>query len=135
MSSASQPQLSYEHSQVAAVRKAWIDAVLGEDVSRLAQLMADDIVVVRGNAQVVSGKDEIKKAMLETFKRYDIEGIAVSSEIIIRDNWAIAVDEVQGSRTPVGSIEGTLKTHYKAVFIFNRFDGPWKVARVMELIG
>ncbi|HUN87219.1 MAG TPA: SgcJ/EcaC family oxidoreductase [Terriglobales bacterium] len=135
MSSASKPQLSYDQSQVAAVRKAWIDAVLGEDVSRLAELMTDDVVVIRGNGQVVTGKSEIKQEMLQAFKRYDIEGTVASSEIVVRENWAVAIDEVASSRTPVGSIEGALKTHYKAVFVFSRFDGPWKVARAMELIG
>ena len=133
--SASQPALSYDQSQVAAVRKAWIDAVLSEDVNQLSPLMTDDIVVVRGNGHLVSGKAEIKKEMSEAFKRYDVEGITATSDITVRDNWAIAIDEVESSRTPMGSIEGTLRARYKAVFIFNRFDGPWKVSRVVELIG
>jgi len=127
--------MTYDQSQVAAVRKAWIAAVLAEDIDQLAQLMADDIVVVRSNGQVAAGKAQLKKEMLEAFKRYDIEGTVVSSEIIVRENWAIGIDEVDSSRTPMGSIEGALRTHYKAVFVFNRFDGPWKVARVVELIG
>jgi len=135
MSSASQSHMTYDQSQVAAVRKAWIAAVLAEDIDQLAQLMADDIVVVRSNGQVAAGKAQLKKEMLEAFKRYDIEGTVVSSEIIVRENWAIGIDEVDSSRTPMGSIEGALRTHYKAVFVFNRFDGPWKVARVVELIG
>ena len=135
MSSASQPQLSYDQSQVAAVRKSWINAVLAEDVDQLAQLMTDDIVVVRGNGQVASGKAEIKTELLQAFRRYDIEGITVTSEILIRGDWAIEIDEVAGARTPVGSIEGTLRSRSKAVFAFNRFDGPWRVARIVELIG
>lgn len=135
MSSASPSQLTYDQSQVAAVRKAWINAILAEDIDQLAQLMADDIVVVRSDGRVATGKALITRGLLTAFERYDIEGTVVSSEIIVRDNWAIGIDEVEGSRTPVDSIEGALHTQSKAVFVFNRFDGPWKVSRIIELVG
>jgi len=124
-----------DRSQIAATRKAWIEAVIDEDTDRLSQLVTDDVVAIHGDGRCVCGKEELKRALLEVFGRVDVERTVPSSEVAVYGQWAIEIDEVESTRVMVGD-DTPIETHFRAVFVFQRQpDGCWKVARVMELLG
>ena len=135
MSSLSQPNVSFDRSQIAALRKAWVDAVIEDDIDRLVTMVTDDISAVHGSGQCSRGKDELRKDFLHIIARWDVERTDLSSEVIVHDNWAIEIDDIETTRAPVR--EGTaICTHFKAVFVFRRqSDASWKVARILELQG
>ncbi len=128
------PVSEASHVQVAAVRKAWVEAVVKEDVSRLMTLTTDDVVVVRGNGQSLRGKNELKTAFLQAFERFDVERTELTSEITFQHDWAIEIDEVKSTRAPLESVEAPIYSQFGAVFIFRRqLDDSWKIARIVEL--
>jgi ketosteroid isomerase-like protein len=127
---------SYDRSQIAAIRKSWIDAVIEGDVSRIEAFVTDDIVTVRGNGQCLCGKGELKKCLEHLLGLVDVQRTKASSELIMRDHWAIEIDEVESTRATVGSDDIPIDTQFKAVFMFKRqLDGSWRIARVVELPG
>ncbi len=119
---------------IAAVRKAWVEAVIDENVSRLVTLTTDDVVVVRENGQCLRGKGELQTALLRGFERYEVERTDLSSEVTLQRDWAIEIDEVRSVRAPLDSIEAPITSQFGVVFIFRQqLDGTWKVARIVEL--
>jgi len=124
-----------DHLKVAAVRKAWIEAVIAEDVDKLASLVTDDIVTVHAHGQCSCGKDEFKKDLRHILAMVDIERVAPSSEVIFHDGWAIEIDEVENTRTHITDLM-PITTRFKAVFVFRRQgDNSWKISRILELLG
>jgi len=127
---------SSDRSQIAAIRKSWIDAVIEGDVSRIEGFVTDDVVTVRGNGQCLCGKDELKRCLEHLLGLVDVQRTNASSELLMRDHWAIEIDEVESTRATVGSDDTPIDTQFKAVFIFKRkLDGSWRIARVVELPG
>jgi ketosteroid isomerase-like protein len=126
---------SNDHSKVAAVRKAWIEAVISEDVNKLASLVTDDFVAVHGNGQCSCGKDEFRKDLTHILLKVDVERVSPSSEIIVHDAWAIEIDEVESTRAHIADVTPII-TSFKAVFVFKRQpDNSWKIFRILELLG
>jgi uncharacterized protein (TIGR02246 family) len=123
-----------DKSKIAAVRQALNQAVKDSDASRLVALATNDIVVVLHNGRCMSGKSEFERFFLQAFERWDLEGTVSSSEVLVRDKWAIEIDEVHGTRAPLDGAGAPMHTHFEAVFVFARqSDASWKVARVIEL--
>jgi uncharacterized protein (TIGR02246 family) len=134
VSSSPKSDVDSDASKIAAVRAAWTAAVKCTDVSRLANLGTDDVVAVHGTGRCVCGKEELTADLLRGFAMFDAERTVSSSELIVRDNWAIEIDEI---RSTVTSVSGGLPvySHLRAVVILARqSDSSWKVARVMELL-
>lgn len=46
--------------EIIAVREDWLAAVSNADISRLAWLVADDVIVVHGDGRCIRGKDEFE---------------------------------------------------------------------------
>jgi ketosteroid isomerase-like protein len=128
--------VSSARSQIAAIRKSWIDAVVQGDVSRIEALVTEDIVAVRGNGQCLRGKDELKEYLQHLLRLVDVQRTTASSEFAMRDHWAIEIDEVESTRATIGSDDTPIDTHFKSVFIFRQqSDGSWRIARIIELSG
>ena len=134
MSSSQKSGIESDKSKIAAVRHALNQAVKDSDASRLVALATNDVVVVLHNGRCMSGKSEFESFFLHAFERWDLEGTVLSSEVMVRDKWAIEIDEVQGTRAPLAGAGAPMHTHFEAVFVFARqSDASWKVARVIEL--
>ena len=135
MSSFPKSDVALVRSQIAAVRQAWINAVIEGDVHQLSDLVTDDVVAVHGSGRCACGKEELKREFLEALRFVDVERTVPTSEVVVHDNWAIEIEEVDSTRVLEGG-NMSVDTHFKAVFVFRRqSDGSWKVARVMELVG
>ena len=68
------------------------------------------------------------------FELYDVERNILSSRVVMRDNWAIELDEMESTVSPVR--DGMhIHAHLKTVIVYGRqAEGEWKVARLMELL-
>ena len=123
-----------DKSAIAALRQALNQAVKDSDASRLVALATEDVVAVLHNGQCMSGKSEFETFFLRAFERWDLAGTVASSEVMVRDKWAIEIDEVQGTRARLDGAGAPIHSHFRAVFVFSRQpDASWKVARVIEL--
>ena len=68
------------------------------------------------------------------FSLYDVERRTLASGVIIRDKWAVELDEMDSGMTSVSS-GMEVQTHVKVVIVYARqSNGDWKVARLMELL-
>ena len=134
MGTVPKPEVSIEHSKIAAVRQNWIQAVNDGDVSRLANYMTDDVVAVRRDGRCASGKDVLAAGLLEVFRLYDVERRILRSEVTVRDNWSFEIDEMDSTATPLRH-GNEIHAHVKTVLVYARqADGSWKVARLLELV-
>ena len=135
MSSVAKIHPGSDQLHIAALRQAWIQAVLEGDANRLTTLVTDDIVVVRANGQYAFGKEEFKTGFERFFKTIEVQRTVFSPQLVFRGHWAIEIDEVESTRTSVGKDEKPYESHFNAVFVFRKqADDSWKVARVLELL-
>ena len=123
-----------EQAKIALVRRQWVKAVRDGDAERLGNLITDDVVAVLKDGRCVAGKEAVHAELRHAFSLYDIERKALSTGIVIQDNWAIELDEMDSTMTPVkDGME--IRAHVKTVIVYGRRrDGEWKVARLMELL-
>ena len=134
MSSSPKPDISGDRTKIATVRTAWIEAVKDGDVNRLGALMTGDVVAVHKDGKCACGREEVKADLQHAFGLYDVERSILSSEVVVRDHWAIEVDEMDSTMTPVSAGTG-IRAHVKTVIVYARQeDGSWKIARLLELL-
>lgn len=110
-----------------------MQAVRDGDTDRLANLVIEDVVAVTKDGHCITGKEALKARLQHGFGRYDVERKILSSGVVIRDNWAVELDEMDSTMTPRDGME--IRAHVKMVIVHSRqADGKWKVARLMELL-
>ena len=125
---------SLEQAKIAAVRQEWVQAVRDGNADRLSNLTTDDAVAVLKDGQCVNGKQAVRATLQHIFSLYDVERRALASGLMIRDNWAIELDEMDSAMTSVSS-GMEVRAHVKVVIVYARqSNGDWKVARLMELL-
>lgn len=132
--SASNAGAAFEQAKIAAVRQTWMQAVRDGDANRLTEFVTDDVVAVLKDGRCVCGKESLKAVFQHVFGLYDVERSILSSRVMTRDAWAIELDELDSTMTPVNN-ERDIHAHVKTVVVFGRqSDGEWKIARLMELL-
>jgi uncharacterized protein (TIGR02246 family) len=86
--------------EITALREGWLEAVRSGDSSRLASLVANDVVIVHGDGRRIRGKDEFEADFLRAFESFRIDQRVVDQEIRIRGNWAFEIAKVESTLTP-----------------------------------
>ena len=123
-----------EHAKITEARRAWMQAVRDSDGNRLTNFVTDDVVAVLKDGRCICGKEALKALLQHAFALYDVEREVLSSRVVMRDRWAIELDELESTVTPVSN-GMYINAHLKAVIVYRRqADGEWKVARLMELL-
>ena len=126
--------IALEQTKIAAVRQTWMQAVRDGDTNRLTDFVTDDVVAVLKDGRCICGKEALKGVFQHVFGLYDVERRILSSRVVTRDGWAIELDELESTMTPVNN-DRDIYTHVKTVVVFGRqTDGGWKIARLMELL-
>lgn len=134
MSSVPKLDQSLEQAKIAAVRQEWVQAVCDSNADRLSNLTTDDVVAVLKDGQCVNGKQAVRATWQHIFSLYDVERKTLASGVIIRDNWAIVLDQMDSTSTSV-SKGMEVRARVKTVIVYARqSNGDWKVARLMELL-
>ena len=120
--------------EITALREAWLEAVRSADISRLALLVADDVIIVHGDGRCIRGKDEFEDDFLKAFETFRIDQRVLDPEIKIRGNWALEIAKVESTLTPIrgGDVIRAITT--TLVALRKQLDGTWKVARVIGLL-
>ena len=93
----------FDRSQIETVRKSWVNAMINDDVSELTALVTDDVVAVHGDGQCSCGKDELRRYLQHRLELWDVQRTTLSSEVFLREDWAVEVDDVESTRAAVGS--------------------------------
>lgn len=134
VSSVPRVDLALEQAKIAAVRQEWMQAVRDGNADRLGDLTTDGVVAVLKDGRCVNGREAFRTTLQHIFSLFDVERRTLASGVIIRDNWAIELDQMDSATTSVrGDLE--VRAHVKAVIVYARqSNGHWKVARLMELL-
>lgn len=123
----------WRQTKIATIRTARIESVKDGDVNWLASLMTSNVVAVHKDGQCACGTEGVKADLQHAFGLYDVERRILSSELTIRDHWAIEIDEMDSTMTLVDAGTG-IQAHLKTVIVYARQeDGSWKIARLLEL--
>ena len=134
--SAAKSYVGFDRSQIDALRKSWVNAMINDDVSELTALVTDDVVAVHGDGQCSCGKDELRRYLQHRLELWDVQRTTLSSEVFLREHWAVEVDDVESTRAAVGSDDTPIASQFNAVFVYRRQpDACWKIARIIELPG
>src|SRR5215469_8753968 len=110
---------TFEQTKIAAVRQTWMQAVREGDANRLTDFVTDDVVAVLKDGRCVCGKESLKAIFQHVFGLYDVERRILSSRVVTRDGWAIELDELESTMTPVSN-ERDIYAHVKTVVVFGR---------------
>jgi uncharacterized protein (TIGR02246 family) len=121
-------------SSVAAVRRAWLEAVKAGDFERLASMVTDDVVVVHGNGRCVHGKDELKLDFLNGFKKFALSQKVSSAKVLHRGRWAVDIADVESTLTPTGGGNPSVVQSTTVTVLAQQSDGQWRVARVVGML-
>ena len=136
VSSAAKSNVGSDRSEIAALRKSWVNAIINDDVSELTALVTDDVVAIHGDGQCSCGKDEFRRYLQHRLELWDVHRTTLSSEVILREDWAVEVDDVKTTRAAIGSDDTPIASQFNTVFVFRRqADACWKIARIIELSG
>jgi len=121
--------------EITALREGWLEAVRSGDISRLAALVSDDVVIIHGDGRCIRGKDDFEADFLKAFESFRINQKVIDPEITIRGNWAFEIAKVESTLIPIhgGETKRAITTTFVA--LRRQPDGPWKVARVVGLLG
>ena len=134
MSSVPKLNLGLEQAKIAAVRREWVQAVRDGNADRLGDLTTDGVVTILKDGRCVNGKAALQTTLQHIFSLYDVERRTLASGVIVRDDWAIELDEMDSAATSVSS-GMEVRAHVKTVIVYARqSNGDWKVARLMELL-
>ena len=120
--------------EITAVREAWLEAVRSADISRLASLVADDVVIVHGDGRCLRGKGEFEADFLKAFEFFHIDQRVLSPEVTIRGDWAFEIARVETILTPIRGDGMKCALTTTLVAFRKQLDGTWKVARVIGLL-
>ena len=103
------------------------------DAGRIADLYADDALVLYPNQPAVSGREEIRKyfqMFLADFVNQDFQ--LTSSEIEVHGSWAFDRGTYRLKATPRTGVDA-IEDHGKYLVILRRQpDRSWRVARDMD---
>jgi uncharacterized protein (TIGR02246 family) len=133
MDSSSTSATDSDSSKIAALREAWLAAVRASDADSLAQMLTDDVVVVRGNRRCVCGKEAVRADFLEGSRRFAIEPKVSPTAVIVREEWAFETSEVDSERTPIQGGQ-QVHTHSRTIVVLSRqSDASWRVCRLLGL--
>ena len=133
LSSYPESNKSTDPSERVTVRQSWFEAAKEGDVDRWGALVTTDIVVNRKDSAWVCGEAGRKASLLEAVGLYDIKREIISSRVLIDDRWAIEIDEIERTVSPLCE-EMEILGRPKTVLVHTRQPETLeKIARVMEL--
>jgi len=135
MSDIPKPDVDLDRSNIAALRNSWIEAVNRGDPDRLATFVTDDFVAIDNTGRCICGKARFKQDLENAFELYDVDRKVAGSEVIVLGRWAIEIDDMTSTATPVQD-GAPIRARMKNVLVFARqADSSWKVARIIQLLG
>jgi uncharacterized protein (TIGR02246 family) len=133
MDSSSSSATDSDSSKIAALREAWLAAVKASDAGSIAEMLADDVVVVHGNGRCVCGKEAVRADFLEGFGRFAIDQKVSPTEVIVGKKWAFEISEVESDLTPIQGGQ-QVHAHSRTIVVLSRqSDASWRVYRVLGL--
>jgi uncharacterized protein (TIGR02246 family) len=124
--------MEQDEQAIRAVIATWMEATAAGDVSRVLELMADDVVFLGPGRPPMRGKEEFAKAMRSMESR--VESAADIQEIRVSGDWAYCWNHLTVTITPAAGGQSR-QLGGPALSVFRRNPGgAWVIVRDANMI-
>jgi uncharacterized protein (TIGR02246 family) len=124
--------MELDEQAIRAVIATWMEATAAGDVSRVLELMADDVVFLGPGRPPMRGKGEFAKAMRSMEGR--VESAADIQEIRVCGDWAYCWNQLTITITPAAGGQSR-QLSGPALSVFRRDPGgAWVIVRDANMI-
>ncbi|MBK9221815.1 MAG: SgcJ/EcaC family oxidoreductase [Saprospiraceae bacterium] len=106
------------------------DALNTSDVSKVLPLYTQDGVFMPSNAPSAIGQEQIKGSYEFVFKTIQLHIEFFIDDIVVNDDYAFARTTSKGT-TLIHSNGQTIPEENRELFVLQKVDGQWKIARYM----
>ncbi|HXY03064.1 MAG TPA: nuclear transport factor 2 family protein [Terriglobales bacterium] len=120
MSRSAKSSVGFDRSPLAALRKSWVEAMINDAIGEAVTLVTDDVVAIHGDGHCSCGKDELRRYLQHRLGLWDVQRTTLSSEVIVREHWAVEVDDVESTRAAIGSDDTPIASQFNTVFVFRQ---------------
>ena len=119
-----------EKTAIEKLLYSYRDALNASDVSKILSLYTEDGAFMPTNAPTANGHEQLKGSYEFVFKTIQLHIEFYGSEIVVSGNQAYAVTSSKGT-TLIHANGQTLPEENRELFILNKENGEWKIARYM----
>ncbi len=116
--------------QIRNILDRYESALNASDVDAVLALYAEDAVFMPTNAPTATGATAVRAAYEHVFGMIKLDIAFSIDEIEVGDNVAFATTGSKGKVT-ILSENVTAPEEYRELFVFQKIDGVWKIARYM----
>lgn len=126
-------QVLAQENAKAAIEKlifSYRDALNASDASKVVALYTQDGVLLANSAPAAVGADQVKGTYQYVFANFQYQLDFTIGEIVVSGNYAFARSTSKGSFVVKASGK-TLADENRELFVFEKVNGTWKIARYM----
>ncbi len=116
--------------QIRSILDRYQAALNASDVDAVLALYADDGVFMPTNAPTAAGTDAVRAAYEHVFGTIKLDIAFSIDEIVVDDHVAFATTGSKG-RVTILAEQVTAPEENRELFVFQKIDGVWKIARYM----
>jgi len=125
------PAIANDRVEIKKLISKYGQAINASDTQAMISLFTKDGVFIPANLPTAIGLNEIEKAYDHEFKALDLEIEPVIDEISIGSSIAFVRTRSSGHLVLLASNTKKSTTSYRALFIFKKKQGTWKIARLI----
>src|SRR6266513_616425 len=119
-----------EQSAIEQLLISYRDALNASDVSKVLPLYTKDGVFIPTNAPTAKGQEQLKGSYEFVFKTIQIHIEFFIEEIVVSGDYAYAVTNSKGTAL-IHANGQTVSEENRELFVFQKENGQWKIARYM----
>jgi ketosteroid isomerase-like protein len=115
-----------------ALRQAFFSAIMAGDINKLAELVADDVVIMPPNDTTIYGKEEWRSWWEDYYQYFRVAASSESErEVAVNGDYAIERSDYMAAVAPVSG-GSRIRDDGRFFAIWKRqSDGSWKIWRMM----
>jgi uncharacterized protein (TIGR02246 family) len=119
-----------EKSAIEKLLYAYRDALNASDVSKVLPLYTDDGIFMPSNAPSAIGQEQVKASYEFVFKSIQLSIEFYIDEVVVNGDYAFARTTSRGT-TLIHASGQTVAEENRELFVLQKVNGQWKIARYM----
>jgi len=123
-----------EEQAIRTLVATWLQATAADDLARVLELMADDVVFLSAGRPPMVGKDAFAAAARAREGHMRVEGNADTREIRIFGDWAYCWNQLTVTVTPVGGGTPAHLSGPSMSILTRKPEGRWVIFRDANMV-
>ncbi len=120
----------HDREAIQTILHLYQSALNNSDVDAVLELYASDGIFMPSNAPTAAGSTKVRAAYEHVFSTIRLEIEFSVHEIVVDNTLAFATTDSKGQVTVLAE-QITLTEENRELFVFQKIDGVWKIARYM----